>query len=295
MIGTSKTAPLVSTFIRSLETHPKGVEIINIIEKILADESETVDPALIASLMELSNNNVALLVDFWILRGTILQEEGKSYESFHTFLEATQWQSNDASIWLRIGEYFKNNDELIKASYYFSHAQKQFNLDYNVNNELNQLKNTLENKLSLSPGIIDNNTVSKNNIDLNKNSLSMNIQRNIEIPPNVESVWKQALECYEEAFKEGSKDDIVYLQAFIHYAHSTIRELLGLNGNFHLNLEKKVAKYGLFEYKSFLTRLNKLRNEVVHKSYTPSKEIAKNIHKNTYKIINTVLRQEQLK
>jgi len=174
MVGTTNTAPLVSAFIRSLETHPKGVELINIVEKILAGESKSVDPALIASLMELSNNNVTLLVDFWILRGTILQEEGKLYESFQTFLEATQWQSNDVNIWLRIGEYFNNKSELIKASYYFSHAQKQFKLDFTINNELNQIKNSLKRKLFLSPGINNENISLINNISSDKNSLLLN-------------------------------------------------------------------------------------------------------------------------
>ena len=294
MVGTTNTAPLVSAFIRSLETHPKGVELINIVEKILAGESKSVDPALIASLMELSNNNVTLLVDFWILRGTILQEEGKLYESFQTFLEATQWQSNDVNIWLRIGEYFNNKSELIKASYYFSHAQKQFKLDFTINNELNQMKNSLKRRLFLSPGINNENISLLNNISSNKDFMLLNKHKKFHIPPNVESVWNQALECYEEAFKDGSKDDVIYMQAFVHYAHSTIRELLGINGNFHFNLEKKIAKYGLFEYKSFLTRLNKLRNQVVHDRYAPSKEIVKDIHKNASKIIDSVLQQEQL-
>ena len=82
-----------------------------------------------------------------------------------------------------------------------------------------------------------------------------------------------------ECFDEGTKgNDLVYLQAYIHYAHSTIREVLGLDGNFQAGLDRKIAQYGLFQFQPFLIRLNRLRNAVVHDNYILTVEEAREVH-----------------
>ena len=81
--------------------------------------------------------------------------------------------------------------------------------------------------------------------------------------------WEQALECFKEGI-EGSNP--IYLQAFIHYAHSTVREFLRLDGNFKTGLERQVAEFGLFDNKQFFIKLNRLRNAVIHDNYAVSEE-----------------------
>ncbi|MHA2219764.1 MAG: hypothetical protein ACXACY_27970, partial [Candidatus Hodarchaeales archaeon] len=96
-------------------------------------------------------------------------------------------------------------------------------------------------------------------------------------------VWERALEC----FKEGTEgNNLIYLQAFIHYAHSTVRELLRLDGNFKTGLERQVAEFGLFDYKQFFVKLNRLRNAVIHDNYAVSEEEAVGIHSKLSDLIN---------
>jgi tetratricopeptide (TPR) repeat protein len=286
-----ETSQLVSNFVKSLESHPNGEAIIEIIETILADDSGDIDSTHIASLWELSNNNVSLLVDFWILRGMILKEEGQDPEAIQLFFEATQWLPNDVSTWLRIADIFKAEDELLQASFFLIEAQSRSESSSSITEELNSLLRQLEIRLSFPPGIPEmtsEETVAHgNSLDINKSeteeindlsSISVSFAKPREtfrIPPEAESVWNLALECYEEGTKG---ENLIYLNAFIHYAHSTVREVLGLDGNFKEGLDAKVARYGLFQYQRFFNRLNSLRNAVVHDNYLLSKEEAHDIH-----------------
>ncbi|MFX0124009.1 MAG: tetratricopeptide repeat protein [Candidatus Hodarchaeota archaeon] len=286
-----ETSQLVSSFVRSLETHPNGEAIIEIVEAILADESGVIDPSHITSLKELSNNNVSLLVDFWILRGTILIEEGRDLEAIQLFFEATQWLPDDVSTWLRIADIFKAKDDLLKASFFLTEAQTRLTPHISVTEKLDSLLSQLEVRLSFPPGI-PNLTNGEDNalVDPPRNleseldgKIALSIipvssarpKGSFQIPPEAESVWNLALECFEEGTKG---DNLIYLNAFIHYAHSTVREVLGLDGNFKAGLDAKVARYGLFQYQRFFNRLNSLRNAVVHENYLLSKEEAQDIH-----------------
>ncbi len=145
---------IVTTFLSSLETYPKAVELINIIEKLISDKFLTVNSKYIASLMELSNNNVTLLVNLWFICGVILEEEGKNQEAIRTFLEAIHWNSKDISTCLRIADFFISKNELIKATYFFSKAQEQFNLNYNVTDKFFEIIKLLERNLIISPGFV---------------------------------------------------------------------------------------------------------------------------------------------
>lgn len=269
-----KTSHLVSSFVKNLETHPNGKEIIAIIENILADDSGTINPALISSLKELSNNNVSLLIDFWILRGSILKEEGRDQEAVQIFFEATQWNSSDVSTWLRIADIYKSQSELLKASFFLLEAQKRLDSQNSVTDELNHLMQQLEIPLALPPGF-KKIPIEKNEGCLESPKLSTEPKEYFTIPPEASTLWDQALECFEEGTKG---DNLIYLQAFIHYAHSTIREVLSLDGNFKDGIERKVSQFGLFDFKPFFARLNHLRNAVIHDDYILSEEEAQEIH-----------------
>ncbi|UCG04389.1 MAG: hypothetical protein JSW11_10460 [Candidatus Heimdallarchaeota archaeon] len=286
-----ETGQLVSSFVRSLETHPNGKAIIGIVETILADDTGAIDSAYIKALKELSNNNMALLVDFWILRGMILKEEGQDPEAVQLFFEATQWLPDDVSIWLRIADIFKAKNELLKASFFLTEAQSRLKSHESITDELSSLLRQIEKRLSLPPGIPPqtneeaelqdkSNTMKQPEVDeatpLSTVSIpSVRPKSCFKIPPEAENVWNLALECFEEGTKG---DNLIYLNAFIHYAHSTVREVLGLDGNFKAGLDAKVAQYGLFNFQRFFNNLNSLRNAVVHDNYLLSKEEAQDIH-----------------
>lgn len=268
------TSHLVSSFVSSLETHPNGKEIIAIIEDILADDSGVISPALITSLKKLSNNNVSLLVDFWILRGSILKEEGRDLDSVRIFFEAIQWSPDDVSNWFRIADIFQSKGEFIKAFFFLTEAQKCLRQQNSFANELTQLMKQLEAGFTISPGY--NNSQIETNIECLEPPLrSTKPKKSLTIPSEALNMWNQALECFEEGT---TGDNLVYLQAFIHYAHSTIREVLGLDGNFKVGLDRKIAQYGLFSYERFFIKLNRLRNAVIHDDYILSEEESKEIH-----------------
>ena len=284
-----ETSQLVSNFVRSLESHPNGEAIIEVVESILADDSGDINSTHIVSLKELSNNNISLLVDFWILRGMILKEEGQDLEAVQLFFEATQWCPEDVNIWLRIADVFKANDELLKASFFLIEAQARLETHPSIRDELNSLLHQFEVRLSFPPGIkrtdedvIFDDSSQNNESELAETNDLSDISPSVtkakvafQIPPEAENVWNLALECFEEGTKG---ENLIYLNAFIHYAHSTVREVLGLDGNFKAGLDAKVARYGLFNYQRFFNQLNSLRNAVVHDNYLLSKEEARDIH-----------------
>ncbi len=265
---------LVSNFVKSLETHPRGQEIISIIEEVLADDSGTVDPAIIALLKELCNNNPSLLVDFWFLRGSILKEEGRDQEAFQVFSEATQWNPEDLGTWLRISDYFKGRKELLYASFFLHEARSCLDSPAAVVDELYQVMQQLESCLSIPPGFKES-PVKDPSTSSDPIAPSLPPDGSFHLPPQASNLWDQALECFQEGIKG---DDLVYLHAYIHYAHSTIREVLGLDGNFKAGLDRKVAQYGLFQFKPFFIRLNRLRNAVVHDDYLLTVEEAREVH-----------------
>lgn len=280
---------LISNFVRSLEFHPNGQEIITLVESILNNDTGTVDPSIITSLKKLSQDNVSLLIDFWILRASILKEEGRDQEAIRMFIEAPQWYPNDLSVWLRIIDFFINQQEYLKASFFLLEAQKHIDAPGNLNDDYNQVFQQLTRNLELPPGIkspdLDTQSMEKEGgkyeeisstevLDSVSSKSHVDSKQHNFITSEVTNLWDQAFECFEEGI---NGNNIIYLQAFIHYAHSTIREILGLDGNFKNGLDRQVAKFGLFEHKNFFIKLNRLRTAVIHENYVVSKEEAEGI------------------
>ncbi|MFX0149315.1 MAG: hypothetical protein ACFFAJ_00905 [Candidatus Hodarchaeota archaeon] len=278
---------LISNFVNSLESHPNGAQIIEITQQILANDSGSVDPLLITSLTQLSNNNMSLLFDFWLLRGSILKEAGKDLESMQVFFEAVQWCPTDVSTWIRIAEYFKSQNELLRGSFFLAEALKRFKSDSNLLQQFEHTLKQLEINLAYPPGFPSSSLTAPlvpSTPPIQSSSSSSQSNR-LTLPSTAADVWNQALECFTEAFES---KQLVYLQAFIHYAHSTIRELLRLDGNFKAGLDRQIAQYGLFEYRTFFLKLNRLRNEVIHENYNPSLDEAQGIHDRILHLLNSL-------
>jgi tetratricopeptide (TPR) repeat protein len=282
---------LISNFVRGLESHPNGQEIIRLVEEILDGDSGLVNPSLISSLKKLSRNNFSLLTDFWILRASILKEEGRHQQAMRIFFEATQWRPTELSTWLRIIDFFKDQQEYLRASFFLVQAQQLLDSP-NYAEDLDQILQQLYRNLTLPLG--NAHTLNEEVLDMQYeeeiafdgestteefDSVSPELQVEFKSPYTISSealsLWEQALECFEEGT---NGDNLIYLQAFIHYAHSTVREILQLDENFKNGLERQIAKFGLFKYKKFFIKLNQLRNAVIHDNYTVSKEEAKGIH-----------------
>jgi tetratricopeptide (TPR) repeat protein len=281
----------VADFVNSIETHPNGARIIEIIQKIFASGLKDVDQGLITTLEQLSNSNKSLLIDFWILRAAIFKEEGRENDSIQTFIEALKWRPNDVNTWVRIADFFKDHNELLKASFFLVEAQKRLKGANTIVDEYNQVIQQLETNLNLPIGLNSSNTLgsskrepSDQNSQTPQDFSLTSPEQNFSLPPSIDTVWNHADECFKEALKE---ENPVYLQAFIHYAHSTIGELLGLNGNFKEGLERQIAKFGFLEYKSFFLNLNRLRNEVIHDHFIPSLNVIKTIHKQILSLLSS--------
>ena len=287
---------LISQFVESLEFHPNGSAIIVIVEEILANDSGEVSPQQITSLKSLSNNNASLLIDFWILRASILTEEGLEKEAMQVFYQATQWGVEDRVTWLRIIDFFSSRQEYLKASFFLVEAQEKLKAEDLTQDEVVRLVQQLENNLALPPGIISSDSIldeippeeSIQEIEVEySDPVESNVQTDSKVSNSVSTeafnAWEQALECFKEGTDE---NNLIYLQAFIHYAHSTVRELLRLGGNFKAGLERQVAEFGLFDYNNFFLKLNRLRNAVIHENYSVSKEEAIGIHSKLTELLN---------
>jgi len=278
-----ETSQSVSSFIQGLESHPNGEEIITVIEDILAADSTAIDPVFINSLLRLSSNNLSLLVDFWILRGTILKEEGRDLDAIRTFFEAASWTPNDPGPWLRIADIFKSHQELLKALFFLSEAQECLDSPSTITDEVNILMHQLEAGLAIPPGFPE-----PLDAALEPEETSPPPIEYFSLPSQASNLWDQALECFHEGT---TGDKVIYLQAFIHYAHSTVREVLGLDDNFEAGIDRKIALYGLFEFQQFFNRLNSLRNAVIHDSYLLFKEEAIEIHDHVLEFLSFMQKQ----
>jgi tetratricopeptide (TPR) repeat protein len=281
----------VADFVNSVESHPNGARIIEIIQKIFTSGLKEVDQEIIAALKQLCNFNKSLLIDFWILRAAIFKEEGRENDSLQTFFEAVKWRPDDVSTWFRITDFYKDHKELVKASFFLVEAQKRLKGENTIIDEYNQVMQQLEINLNLPTGLNSHDTLELSKRDSSgKNSHVPQVssfsssKQSFSITPSIDPVWNHAEECYKEALKEKNP---VYIQAFIHYAHSTIRELLGLDGNFKDGLDGKLTIYGLIQYKSFFLNLNRLRNKVIHDQFIPSLNEIQTIYKQISRLLSS--------
>ena len=305
------TTQLVRNFISSLESHPNGREIIPIIQEILGKGELITDSSLIRDLKRLSKNNLALIEELWILRALIFQEEGNLVKMWEVLEDCASWVPNNHKRIEKVVQILIDSDYYLKALFLLHKTGLSEKIEYQIDYKL--IKERLIQGLSLPTGIIAKEAIQCDIGSIEGMKEGVNGQKKIsnavlkekrfstfhekerkeekrktyQIPPKAMNTWLQAKECYEEGI---GQDNVTYLQAFIHFAHSTIRETLGLNGRFKAGLEEKIAQFGLYDYKRFLFELNRVRNAVMHENYLISRDEAIRIHKTIEKILKELER-----
>jgi len=287
----AKTQHLIRDFIQNIESHPNGEQIIKVIENIMATDYVNIDPFLLRSFCKYSGDNLDILTEFCFLRASILNEEGRKKEALQVFLEAVSYDLNDLKIWYRVIEMYLREGALLYAFFFLQEAK---NKHLNVSEDFLGISIHLEKQLKLPIGFPDSKPTNNNHEQLQ--------QSNDEVPPNIKNevieasskiftisdnirdLWETAIDFYTDgcSIKNSS-----HLSPFIHYAHSTIKDILGLGGSFKDELEQKVSQYGFFEYQSFFIRLNNLRNRVIHQNYLLTLDEAKEIFEQVQKFLIT--------
>ena len=277
----AETRQLITNFIQSIESHPNGEQLIEIVEKIIAADYVNINPVLLNSLCQYSGNNLDFLIEFCFLRAAILNEEGRKNEVLQVILEALSYGSNDLKVWYRIVEICLREGALLYAIFFLQEAKiRQINLF----DEFPEFFQQLEQQLKLPIGLIHSEPSNNNREQFHppKEEISPDIKNEavevsskiFKISDNIRDLWESAIGFYSDGCNlKGSS----HLSPFIHYAHSTIKAILEIGGSFNNDLEQKIAKYGLFEYQAFFLRLNDLRDRVIHQNYLLTLNEAKEI------------------
>lgn len=306
----SHRTQLVHEFVEKLESHPNGANIISIVQEIFEKPNDIPESTLISQLKLLSENNLALLEDLWILRASIFQEEMNLKKMWQVLQDCASWIPFNPKRIERVIQVLIDSEQYLKATFLFQKYNLNSNAEYQEDYDL--VMKCLIHGLSLPPGIrIDhekqgrclaregvansNNVSEIGSIVKNEKSSKISLDRDsneklkkesIQVSERALNNWDQARECYEEGVK---KDNVTYLQAFIHFAHSTAREALGLDGRFKAGLEAKIAQFGLYEYKRFLVELNRVRNAVMHDNYLITCNEAKHIYQKMEELLNLLI------
>jgi hypothetical protein len=103
-----------------------------------------------------------------------------------------------------------------------------------------------------------------------------------QLPSSVLFAWDLAQQCFDSYLSDQS---VIYSHAFIHHVHTSARELLGLDGNFHQGLVTALRHHKLSEFRPFFSKLNHIRNTVQHENYIPSHSEITDIHEGMLSIL----------
>ena len=121
------------------------------------------------------------------------------------------------------------------------------------------------------------------NLELPESSPSLEI-----FPEGFHNPWKMTQGCLNGSLSSSNQKD---KQSFVTYAHSAMRELLGLDGNFRDGLDQALIRLQLTDYKQPLMRLNHTRNQVAHANYIPSKRDIQKFYTLVQEIVSQFERQ----
>ncbi|MHA1330900.1 MAG: hypothetical protein ACTSR2_07475 [Candidatus Hodarchaeales archaeon] len=273
---------MVSNFIKNLENHPNGRELIEIVTDVINSDLVGMDSYLISSIQMLTGNNPAILVDLCFLRSSILREQGLLKESFHALFEAVTWSQDNIDVYSRVIEEFLSHNDLFYASYFIGISRNLFRDDALFSSEKSEIIQAINRNLEVLPGILVEHTSQKsarmNFKDSTKSKGSFGSEKVLnpskEIPKKAMILWGKAIRYFSAAHDADESDN---LRSFIHYAHLTIREILSLDGNFKEGLDPKLSEYRLLEFKKSLSHLNHIRNLVIHEDREISLEQAKQV------------------
>jgi len=281
----------ISTFMASLTHHPLAADLIPLVEQLLNVDDVVVEKTLISSLQQICSNNSAFLTALWTLRGTILLEEGNYPKALKIFWEALHFDRNIRAPWQQVIELFLHRHELIKASFFLLEAQLLFPADSFFTDLFQHLSQQLVVQLRHRPGFFleaaDSQSLPSSDLSSSSHGSSAPLSRPYSpsrehLPSSVLNAWDLAQQCLQSYLSDQS---VIYSHAFIHHAHTSARELLGLDGNFHNGLDKALRKYHLSDHKSFFSRLNRIRNAIQHDNYVPSPPEITEIHEGLLSIL----------
>ena len=281
----------ISTFMASLTHHPQAADLIPLVEQLLNVDDTVAEHMLVSSLQQLCADNSAFLTALWTLRGTILLEEGNYSKALKIFWELLHFDRTLLAPWQQVIDLFILRQDFIKASFFLLEALLVFPVDSDFKQLFQDLSRQLVVQLHRRPGFfLDSSTCpSLPSTDLSSSSLgssspssrSYSSSRK-QLPSSVLNAWDLALQCFNSYLSDKS---VIYCQAFIHHAHTSARELLGLDGNFHNGLDNALRKHHLSEYKPFFSKLNRIRNTVQHNNYIPSPPEITEIHDDLLSIL----------
>ena len=267
----------ISTFMSSLTHHPLAADLIPLVEQLLNVEDVANENILISSLQKISANNSAFLTALWILRGTILLEEGNYPKALKIFWEALHFSSTIRAPWQQVIDLFLHRHEPIKASFFLLEALLLFPADSVFKDLFQNLSRHLVVNLHRRPGFFLD-TVDKSLLPVAEQSSSLRVSSpplarpysssRKQLPSSVLNAWDLAQQCFDSYLSDQS---VISSHAFFHHAHTSARELLGLDGKFHQGLDNALRKHQLTDHRSFFSRLNHIRNAIQHDNYIPSR------------------------
>jgi len=257
----------ISTFMASLTHHPQAADLIPLVEQLLNVDDPDHEKILISSLQDICSNNSSFLTALWTLRGIILLEEGKFSKALGIFWDALHFNHTVRAPWQQVIELFLDRKELIKASFFLIEAQLLFPGDSDFQTLFKHLSHQLVTNLRQRPGFFPDSVSDSSSPSSELSSRSYSSSRK-PLPSSVLTAWDLAQQCLESYLSDHS---VIYSHAFIHHAHTSARELLGLDGNFHQGLDAALRLHKLSDFKRFFSKLNHIRNKVQHENYNPSR------------------------
>jgi hypothetical protein len=295
MLMTSSPSDM-SALVSRLENHPRARELLPLVNEFLNSSHFSETSSITRQLLEICSTDPELFIELGIMRGLILQEEGYASKALVQFWEAIQFQATALFPWNQIISHFLKNNDLITANFFLIHAKKIFPTETIFQLLVDQISELLVQNLSLAPGFPSNEPDSVYEIDTAPQIPSPEVNnslRNEGLPhesensfsSSIQNLWEMALECYQDIGSENSQKNT---QAFIHYVHSTIREILGLQGSFREGLDEAVNRKHLLDYKQFYLDLNRLRNAVIHDNYLPSSSEVQEIYTQITSLLHSI-------
>ncbi len=282
----STTDSQISSFITTLESHPRATELIPLVEQLFNVDDFSAEAQLTAILLDICGTDPSLITDLWLLRGTILLEEGLSLRAIAIFWEAVHIQPTELDPWEQVIQIFISREELINASYFLTKAQIVFPENSDLSSLLQNLTQQILMNLQNVPGVTKDGklvSISLTSPMFQEGTRSLNRDSTLVIfPDTFHNPWKMTHECFKESNVSSNQKD---KQAFITYAHSAMLELLGLDGNFREGLDQALIRFQLTTYKQPLMFLNRIRNQVVHANTIPSKKEIQRIYSLVQEIV----------
>jgi hypothetical protein len=281
----------ISSFMASLTHHPLVADLIPLVEQLLNVDDVVLENMLVSSLQQICSDNSAFLTALWTLRGTILLEEGNYSKALKIFWELLHFDRSLRAPWQQVIDLFIHRQELIKASFFLMEALLVFPIDSDFKQLFQHLSQQLVFQLHQRPGVKVNSSTGVSQPSVDSPSSSTNSSPPVsrpysssrkQLPSSVLFAWDLAQQCFESYL---SDQTVIYSHAFIHHVHTSARELLGLDGNFHQGLDAALRHHKLSEFRPFFSKLNHIRNTVQHDNYIPSHSEITHIHEGMLSIL----------